>query len=1074
MEIMGRTAYFVMAALILALCGCVREQNPGGTGTEDGEGILQVGFGASGPVEIETRATLDEENESRINNFYVFIFRQDGRIAGSQFFDAKNRKTEKELVTSSLGSSWYVDNSSNGQTAASGIFRIKSGAGTGMKVYMLANLDAEIFNVSSSLLSHAVETEEDLLRFTGRMSQLTVNRSGALTMTGVIGGVEISGAGDSKGVEISECDTEIVLRRVSAKVRFIFKTGDRPDEKGQVIKSFRPGKWKVVNVPRSSYLFSYADRGVSGTAGNDICSPDPSSPLSDYSQWAGDFYNTDYSYFEDFPSNEQAEFSFYMLENRQLPKKACTEWRDRDRCVKDDAGHNGSYTLRYEEDGVDLTRDVRLFEYANDFSTYVVATGEVDMVLKDDPDGTVLGGDVRYIIHLGDWSAKIDGGGAGDRNDEYSGIDNYNVERNTSYTYTVTVNSVNSIRVEVATSNDDSKEFEESQPGATGDITIAKEEILVCDSHYSSRTLNFSLANFFDAGGDYIGDKLTWFTETPFATGGPENGLDNVDYGWVHFRLNKSDADGNYSGLRRKYVDRPFVTYQNWRTAGDNKEGDGTDGLAGYHNDGIMDVQQLVDYIKAEVRKYHAGSANAFDHKESASLKDKCIKVTAFIDEYYYDREPLRPYNAYPTLWKKFVNKDDRKMHILSNSQESLDKESLVTGSVVTIQQKSIASIYDTDESNTGLTTAWGVESVDEFEGTRTYWSTSESEWRGNSSSSDGLRNTCVEWGLGKDWNGDFISGKKWADFMSLERENGVTMLDDEHNYLRYACMERNRDNNGDGIIDRSEVRWYLASIDQLVGLFMGNDVLEEDVRLYNRNPEMKASSDVQKWQQHVISSTSYGGNSNNPLLVWAEEGISTGPTSPDYQEIKKANVRCVRNLGYVGRNSDNTYPLNENPQNHIRMDVTEDGNYLFSADYIDEMAIRYYTSGELAFADETSVENRVYRKFEAYKDVSYMDSKAVFSVYNANISRYVSQGRQNPYCPDGYRTPNQMEVAIMKYYLPSDNYTSMSRTYWSMGPLGANHSGAEGKYGFIQNADRNVTVNNQYIDGVRCVRDVR
>lgn len=1071
---MGKTAYYIIAALVLALCGCMREQNPSGMPSEEGEGVLQVSFGASGPVEIETRATLGDEDEARINNFYVFIFHKDGRIAASQFFDAKNRKTGKELVTSSLGSTWYVENSTDGKTASSGIFRIKSGAGTDMKVYMLANLDAEIFNVSSSLLSHAVETEEDLLNFTGKMSQLTVNRSGALTMTGIIDGVEISGTGDGKGVEVSECSTKIMLRRISAKVRFIVKTGDRPDEKGQVIKSFKPGKWKVVNVPRSSYLFSYADRGIAESAGNDICSPDPSSQVSDYSQWAGDFYNTDYSYYEDFPSSGQAEFSFYMLENRQKPKKACTAWRDRDRCVKDDSGQNGSYTLRYEEDGVDLTRDVRLFEYANDFSAYVVMTGEVDMVLKDDPEGTVLGGDVRYIIHLGDWSASIDGTGPEDSKDIYSGIDNYNVERNTSYTYTVTVNSVNSIRVEVATSNDDNQAFEERQPGATGDITVAKEEIFVCDSHYSSRTLKFSLANFYDAHGDYIGDNLTWFTETPFATGGPENGLDNVDYKWVHFRLNKQDSDGNYSELRRKYINRPFVAYQSWRTASDNKEGDGTDGLAGYHNDGIMDVQQLVEYIKAEVRKYHAGKDNVFDHKESTSVKDKCIKVTAFVDEYYYDREPLRPYNAYSTLWKKFVNKDDRKMHILSNSQISLDKESLVTGSVVTIQQKSIATIYDTDESKTGLATAWGVESVDEFEGTRTYWSTTEVERRGNTGSADGLHNTCVEWGLGKSWNGDFISGKKWGDFMSFEKENGVTVLDDAHNYLRYACMERNRDNNGDGVIDRDEIRWYLASIDQLVGLFMGNDVLEESVRLYNRSPEMKASSDNQKWQQHVISSTAYGGNSNNPQLVWAEEGISTGPTSPDYQEIKKANIRCVRNLGYVGENSDNTYPLNMTPMNHIQKDTTEDGNYLFSADYIDEMAIRYYTSGELAFADETSVENRVYRKFEAYKDVSYMDNPAYFDVYNANISRYVSQGRKNPYCPEGYRTPNQMEVAIMKYYLPSDNYTSMSRTYWSMGPLGANHSGTAGRYGFIQNSDRNVTVNHQSINGIRCVRDVR
>ena len=1064
---------------MLALCGCVREPAQSAAGTEEGEGVLQMSFGSVSPVEIETRATLGEVDECQINNFYVFIFHPDGRIAGSQFFDSRNRKTGKELVTSSLNSSWYVSNATGTSSRTTGVFRIKSGAGTGLRVYMIANLDEDIFNVSSGMLSHAVQTETDLLHFAGELRQFTVDRSGYLTMTGVAENVTIAGSDDSKSVAVSECTESISLRRMTAKVRFIFKTGDRPDEKGNVISSFRPGKWKVVNVPKSSYLLSYAERGVNADSGEDASNPAPSISRSEYQEWAGDFFNTDFAYFEDMPSTGQSEFSFYMMENSQTPKKACASYQDRSRCLKDASGHNVMYTVDYDENGAGESRKMRIFEYANDFSTYVVVTGSVEMKLKNDPEGTVLGGDVQYIIHLGDWSSSIDGSSPEGKNDKYSGFDNFNVERNTSYTYTVTVNSVNSISVEVNTGNDDSQDFEERQPGATGDITIAKEEIAICDSHYSSRSFSFSLDNFFDSKGGYIGDLLTWFVETPFSSGGPEKGLDNLDYQWVHFRLNKPDSNGNYSDARRKYTPRQFVSYYDYRSASENREDDGSDGLAGYHNDGAMTVQQLVEYVKGEVAKYREGKVNAFDHKSSSSIKDKKIKVTAFIDEYYYDKEPVRPYNASPALWKRFVNQADRKMHILSNSEMSLDRESMVTGSVVTIQQKSIVSIYSTDESKASLTTAWGAESVDEFEGTRTYWSSTEAATRGNESFVNGLRNSCVEWGLCGDWNNKFIEGVHWSEYMDFERPDGTTLLNDEHNYLRYACMERNRDNNGDGIIDRSEIRWYLASIDQLVGLFVGNDVLSEDVRLYNRAPDDRNSDDVQKWQQHVISSTRYSWNgSNNPTIVWAEEGISTGATypnvTPDYQQIKKANIRCVRNLGHVSGNADNTYPVNETPQNHIVMSETGDGNYLFSAEFLNSMAIRYYTSNELSYSDETSVANRVYSRFEAYKEASSLGKGMRFEVYNSDISRYAATGRPNPYCPDGYRTPNQMEVAIMRYYLPNVSYTTPSRTFWSLGKLGENHSGAGSRYGFIQNDAGHVTVDDKFVSQVRCVRDVR
>ena len=46
------------------------------------------------------------------------------------------------------------------------------------------------------------------------------------------------------------------------------------------------------------------------------------------------------------------------------------------------------------------------------------------------------------------------------------------------------------------------------------------------------------------------------------------------------------------------------------------------------------------------------------------------------------------------------------------------------------------------------------------------------------------------------------------------------------HTDVYRACMSRNRDENGNGRIDADEVKWYLATVDQYKGLWIGEDLL--------------------------------------------------------------------------------------------------------------------------------------------------------------------------------------------------------------------------------------------------------
>lgn len=1047
----------VLWAAALTCISCVKENfTPSQSGV--GEARFLLDFGVKDDIAIQTKSTLDAKAESRVFNLYVFVFNSNGDKVTGEYFDSKNLKASADEVRNATDNCWYVSNS----TTTTGSVLFNCSAGKGFTLYVLSNLDSDMVRISSDVLAATVRTEDDLKNFTAYLNQKIVTRNGYFPMSGKISDITIN---DSNGATSGKTNITgtVTLSRIDAKVRFVFKTGNTPDAQGQTIKSFEPRQWKVVNVPRTGYILPRDE---------DCVNVDPATAKEDYSKYAAGFFDTEFVNFEDFPESGTSGFSFYMMENRQTPKKKeLAGYQDRSRAQKLASGLNEKCTVTYSLDGQEISRDMRMFEYANDFSTYVVVTGYVEMELVDDKAGKVLGGDVQYIIHLGNWGRNIA---------------DFNTERNTSYTYTVTVNSVNNIRVEVETSKGAVSDVKENQPGASGHVSIAKEEIALCDCHYVSKTISFHLTNFFNnsdiSKDNCIVDELTWAVKTPFGEGEPitEGGVDvtsGLDYKWVHFRLNKKDANGKYySDKRRKYTPRTMETKIEWQ---ENKEDDGTPGLAGFHNDGIMDVAQLCVFIKNEVHKYLDNPASsAFDNLESTDLSLPKISLTVFVDEYYYEKHPITGEEK-PDLWKTFVNAEDRKLHILCNSEKSKDLESSTTGSVVTIQQRSIQCIYNTDPSYTVLQTAWGVENQDEYDGRwDKYWSETSGGNRGNGKRLNGLYNSCKEWELSPAGTSNaFTTGVQWSKYMNYEVENDTPNLQENYQYMRYACLTRNRDNDGDGKIDRNEVRWYLASINQLLGLYVGDAILNANTRLYNKSPEDKKSDDYKKWQQHIVSSTAFDGKSNDPTMLWAEEGTSTSRFYHGWADVGGTAIRCVRNLGYIDGKNDESYGIDKEFDDYITAEKQSDGSYIFTCTHLNEKALRYYTSKELILSDERALENCLYKKFQSSPTSSAISSQ-VFREYNETVDKAIDEGRDNPYCPEGYRTPSQTEAAVMRYYMEGWNESTMTRTYWSLGKLGPNPKKDKNgndlrKYGFSVQGT-NITVNDYAVNSVRCVRDIR
>ena len=1060
---MKRYITLILAALmtLLAAGGCVREEFRSG-GLAEGEGWLTLQFGSSDNVEIQTRATLNHASENRVLNAYLFLFDSGGNKVYGKWFGTLEKVESDNAVLSAGEDCWYVKNATSSGEKTTGSIKIKAPAGTGFRLYLLTNLDADMVRVSSDVLAHNIDSEADLKKFPVYLNQETVSRNGYFPMSGNLSDIDIADGGSTSGGELN-------LTRLDAKVRFIFKAGDREDERGQTIKSFTAKQWRVINVPRTSNMM--AESGI----GKDAGAVDPATGIDNYPEHAPDFFDSSWTNFEDFTAAGTSEFSFYMLENRQTPKAAPATYQDRSRQIKLADGHNKSTSVTYTNpaSGKQESRSMRIFQNANDFSTYVLVSGRVEMKLENDDAGQTLAADVQYLIHLGDWTQGTSGSSWS--SDQYSELADYNICRNTSYTYTVTINSVNNIRVEVETSGGDVSKVEENQPGASGLVTIAKEEIALCDAHYTSKTMTFHAKNFLDANGNSVADELTWSVKTPYCDGMPTYGPngedipDGLDYKWVRFRLNKKDDAGNYySDKRRKYTPRVFTTSSTERTAEENKEDDdGTPGLAGKHNDGCMDIRGLVKYIKEQADKYEKdleyGTHNSdFDNGglgdgTTDPLGPK-ICVTAFVDEFYYEKNPITGVTS-PTLWKEFVNQPDRTMHILCNSQVSKDGESRATGSVITIQQKSIQTIYNTDPSINSLTSAWGLEFEDEYP---EIWEFPQASGIGNDSNSNGLLNSAKLWGLN---SGNSFQTKRWDTFMDFEVDNDTPQLNDSYKNLRYSCLTRNRDLNGDGVIDRDEIRWYTASINQLIGLYIGDGLVDPKSRLYNRSAEEQASSTASDWMQHVASSTVYN-NSGHPTIVWAEEGIATGSGGDDQEGAGKMTVRCVRNLGLSADGE-----LTDEPQDYIQQSSDK---LTFTNTYLNHAALRYYTSRELDLHNQNAEENRLYKKFEVYSTKTSYGSNVNFVDLNKNVTSAIDKGEDNPYCPAGYRLPNQRELAIMKYYGVLDNTVVMSRTGYSFGNIADIGSNKVQKSGFSYSGG-NITLNvKASANAARCVRDIR
>ena len=970
-----------VVALLFSLAACEVEE-PFSKRTEVIEGLpvtVTIPFATKAKA-VVTRAAQDEDLENRVNNAYLLIFDEAGNKIGGRYCTQGDGMNQVSDSTGTLETNAISQN----RARIVGIANLNDGS------------TSTAYDLTPAMLD-AITTYDQLCSLQMKLSERSVQRGSTFIMTGVA--IDKTDENNSEWVQIPgsesgkvQLNCRLRFERTDAKVKFVVTTNKK--ESFWEYFSFQPKEWRVCKVPAQALVIRDAKGGDADGEGTEYFS----SRAVNFEEITRDPLTASY---------QGGSFVFYMPENKKSPKMNISEqgteaeqYALRDKQDKNEPAEGDELVLGQEVVNGEFT-------YANENSTYVEMTGTLSYEYTGPNDGQryYVEADVRYVIHLGYAS--------GDPND-------YDTDRNCNYTYTVTVRGISDIEVEVTA---DPQGPGEVRPGAEGDVIYSRAGVYEFDAHYDRRLITINLSDIPDGQTDPdAANGVTWGVRTPFSNGiydlnAPDNFSGIEDYKWVKFAINsdygvandkfvKYPGDQNYNDLR------PEAVNDNQRP-GTNEHGLYGEG---WENARLLDVQQFVKRIN-EMKK---------DPNKPAT-----VAVTVFIDEYVYYRNPVT-YDNDLSLWKYSVDQPDRMMYIFivpGDSKYSPDGESLVINSVLTFRQKSLRTIYDVNNpdltnGNTinGRQGLWGLESIMETGRLET----GGSAIANGDSRSNGRRNTlrCM---LGTDYNNN--ESLHWSDV--LNTSDHYAMNSGYKNAL-YACLMRNRDLNGDNVVQANEIRWYLASVNQLVDIYIGEYALDREAWLYPENPADRDN----KTYWHYTTSTY---NNGNPEVLWSEEGASLG----SYGASQSSNgslyaYRCVRNLGITLDNPD-TEPL---PL--YTYTETTNGEYLIDVTRLTPNSRREnFEPGYLPEHTDIQISNLPYARFQVQgADSDFPTPEYEIEYYgpldygleftNEQTWEECLQYEDRGSLTAGYRLPNQRELLIMLNILPDEAWRSYQESHWT------------------------------------------
>ena len=534
-------------------------------------------------------------------------------------------------------------------------------------------------------------------------------------------------------------------------------------------------------------------------------------------------------------------------------------------------------------------------------------------------------------------------------------VDNYDVERNCKYTYNITVAGVDKIIVEAK------EEGKELQPGAEGVVLEygAKGKNMTLDSHYEYMVMRFYQNDIlelkrFGKGYYYqvyaLGDH-TDVINVGATTVGNKN---NVETNWIEFAINCPDGSK--------------TTYSKYNA-------DKTERGTACNYPGTKYAKYL--YTVDDFLKYLYDKAGENSFWTGTDSKGKYIDATCFISENYYK----------DLTWNQYVNDVDKRAFYVANEVEtSNDGRSVYAKTQYGLTQYNIQTFYD--RSKAGSITAYGCETINDEEG------------KGFTVNGDGQKYNSA--GTDK-WNGR-------ANMLEdIEKSDNWKSLKSNKSLIK-ACMSRNRDLNGDGKISDDEIRWYAPTISQYIGIWIGEEIMSTEAKLFNRSTStLKGESD----RMLYYSST------NNQNTYFSEEGMATNnyPT----QNYPPKLVRCLRNLKSYKEGYD------YKPDKYYTFNTSES---TVTLDKVDEKALNTTgDQGELNEHEERSADNKPAKSFRIAAETYPEDNSTRASMKNVVDGRFKCYGR---YGDGKWRVPNQREMSVMYLIDPSLIHYTYCRTKFS------------------------------------------
>ena len=396
------------------------------------------------------------------------------------------------------------------------------------------------------------------------------------------------------------------------------------------------------------------------------------------------------------------------------------------------------------------------------------------------------------------------------------------------------------------------------------------------------------------------------------------------------------------------------------------------------HVSELLSVEELL----TELNKWAKGENSLL-----APTNEGAIEFVCFVNEYYYQS----------IMWPEFVNTLDREFFIMDKTQKQTSggNSTLTSDASFVIKQHSIQTIYDLNKGEDY--NAWGIETINET----------------------GLLNTTTNPSKIKDiaygrLNLPDFSGKGWSTFLDYSKESNSNQMKDDYKNAYYACLQRNRDENGDGVIDSKEKKWYLASSGQYISLWLGRSSLSAESSLFNIDDWVKegfAKNIPAKY--HYIPS-----NNDGKVVFWAEEGITIG-NDDSHTTGKIRNYRCIRDLNMKGMD-ENNLDRKKAPETLFKISSVDPKALTVTFDYLNANSLKPAPSmNELDPHNERDNDiNRVYKSFCIFR--GSVSSNQVGGTWKAKTNLTNPCNRiMNEH---GWRMPNQAELSVI-YLVGTDAY---------------------------------------------------